>query len=117
MVRRTTIDLLLRQLTIAMRFNFECFSLSLSLSLCLVHSGGGQLCIKTGVSAASSSLSFPLHKQALQGFVVGFKGSKIFWWVVQQRNGTKNSKKKKLQKNLRARNTKHERVANAALGV
>jgi intraflagellar transport protein 122 len=34
------------------------------------YSGGGQLCIKTG--------DFPIHKQALQGFVVGFKGSKIF---------------------------------------
>src|SRR4051794_39124383 len=34
------------------------------------YSGQGQLCIKTG--------DFPLHKQALQGFVVGFKGSKIF---------------------------------------
>jgi len=34
------------------------------------YSGGGQLCIKTG--------NFPIHKQTLQGFVVGFKGSKIF---------------------------------------
>jgi intraflagellar transport protein 122 len=33
-------------------------------------SGNGQLCIKTG--------DFPIHKQTLQGFVVGFKGSKIF---------------------------------------
>lgn len=33
-------------------------------------SGNSQLCIKTG--------DFPIHKQALQGFVVGFKGSKIF---------------------------------------
>ena len=33
-------------------------------------SGNGQLCIKTG--------QFPLHTQALQGFVVGFKSSKIF---------------------------------------
>lgn len=36
-------------------------------------SGNGQLCIKTG--------DFPIHKQTLQGFVVGFKGSKIFWYV------------------------------------
>ena len=36
----------------------------------LCFSGNGQLCIKTG--------SFPLHTQALQGFVVGFKSSKIF---------------------------------------
>jgi intraflagellar transport protein 122 len=34
------------------------------------YSGNGQLCIKTG--------EFPIHKQTLQGFVVGFKGSKIF---------------------------------------
>jgi intraflagellar transport protein 122 len=34
------------------------------------YSGNNQLCIKTG--------DFPIHKQALQGFVVGFKGSKIF---------------------------------------
>jgi len=34
------------------------------------YSGNGQLCIKTG--------DFPVHKQTLQGFVVGFKGSKIF---------------------------------------
>jgi len=34
------------------------------------YSGSGQLCIKTG--------DFPIHKQSLQGFVVGFKGSKIF---------------------------------------
>lgn len=33
-------------------------------------SGNGQLSIKTG--------DFPLHRQPLQGFVVGFKGSKIF---------------------------------------
>eukprot|EP00455_Lapot_gusevi_P044462 TRINITY_DN5556_c0_g8_i1.p1 TRINITY_DN5556_c0_g8~~TRINITY_DN5556_c0_g8_i1.p1 ORF type:complete len:717 (+),score=248.02 TRINITY_DN5556_c0_g8_i1:1-2151(+) len=33
-------------------------------------SGGGQLSIKTG--------DFPLHRQKLQGFVVGFKASKIF---------------------------------------
>lgn len=32
--------------------------------------GNGQLCIKTG--------DFPIHKQSLPGFVVGFKGSKIF---------------------------------------
>ena len=36
----------------------------------LCYSGNGQLSIKTG--------DFPLHTQALQGFVVGFKGSKIF---------------------------------------
>ena len=36
----------------------------------LCYSGGGQLSIKTG--------SFPLHTQSLQGFVVGFKGSKVF---------------------------------------
>lgn len=34
------------------------------------YSGNQQLCIKTG--------DFPIHKQTLQGFVVGFKGSKIF---------------------------------------
>lgn len=34
------------------------------------YSGNNQLCIKTG--------DFPIHKQPLQGFVVGFKGSKIF---------------------------------------
>jgi intraflagellar transport protein 122 len=33
-------------------------------------SGNGMLSIKTG--------DFPLHQQKLQGFVVGFKGSKIF---------------------------------------
>ncbi len=33
-------------------------------------SGNGQLSIKTG--------DFPLHQQRLQGFVVGFKGSKVF---------------------------------------
>jgi len=33
-------------------------------------SGNGMLSIKTG--------SFPIHQQKLQGFVVGFKGSKIF---------------------------------------
>jgi intraflagellar transport protein 122 len=33
-------------------------------------SGNGMLSIKTG--------SFPVHQQKLQGFVVGFKGSKIF---------------------------------------
>lgn len=36
----------------------------------LCFSGGGQLSIKTG--------DFPLTQQKLQGFVVGFKGSKIF---------------------------------------
>ena len=36
----------------------------------LCFSGNGQLSIKTG--------DFPIHKQTLQGFVVGFKGSKIF---------------------------------------
>ncbi len=34
------------------------------------YSGNGMLSIKTG--------DFPLHQQKLQGFVVGFKGSKIF---------------------------------------
>ena len=34
------------------------------------YSGNGQLSIKTG--------DFPVHQQKLQGFVVGFKGSKIF---------------------------------------
>uniref|UniRef100_A0A7S0VDQ0 Intraflagellar transport protein 122 homolog n=1 Tax=Polytomella parva TaxID=51329 RepID=A0A7S0VDQ0_9CHLO len=34
------------------------------------YSGNGMLTIKTG--------DFPLHQQKLQGFVVGFKGSKIF---------------------------------------
>lgn len=34
------------------------------------YSGNGTLSIKTG--------DFPLHQQKLQGFVVGFKGSKIF---------------------------------------
>ena len=36
----------------------------------LCFSGSGMLSIKTG--------DFPLHQQKLQGFVVGFKGSKIF---------------------------------------
>mmetsp|Transcript_15563 Transcript_15563/g.27636 ORF Transcript_15563/g.27636 Transcript_15563/m.27636 type:complete len:1297 (+) Transcript_15563:197-4087(+) len=36
----------------------------------LAYSGSNMLCIKTG--------SFPPHMQKLQGFVVGFKGSKIF---------------------------------------
>lgn len=36
----------------------------------LCYSGGGQLSIKTG--------DFPVHRQKLQGFVVGFKGSKVF---------------------------------------
>ena len=36
----------------------------------LCFSGGGLLSIKTG--------TFPVHQQKLQGFVVGFKGSKIF---------------------------------------
>lgn len=36
----------------------------------LCYSGHGHLCIKTG--------DFPIHRQNLQGFVVGFKGSKIF---------------------------------------
>lgn len=36
----------------------------------LAYSGSNMLCIKTG--------NFPPHKQKLQGFVVGFKGSKIF---------------------------------------
>jgi intraflagellar transport protein 122 len=36
----------------------------------LAYSGNNMLCIKTG--------SFPPHMQKLQGFVVGFKGSKIF---------------------------------------
>lgn len=36
----------------------------------LAYSGSSMLCIKTG--------SFPPHMQKLQGFVVGFKGSKIF---------------------------------------
>ena len=36
----------------------------------LCFSGNGMLSIKTG--------NFPLHKQKLQGFVVGFQGSKIF---------------------------------------
>lgn len=34
------------------------------------YSGNGQLSIKTG--------DFPIHRQSLQGFVVGFRGSKIF---------------------------------------
>ena len=34
------------------------------------YSGNGMLSIKTA--------DFPLHQQKLQGFVVGFKGSKIF---------------------------------------
>mmetsp|Transcript_102146 Transcript_102146/g.284436 ORF Transcript_102146/g.284436 Transcript_102146/m.284436 type:complete len:1297 (+) Transcript_102146:78-3968(+) len=36
----------------------------------LAYSGSNMLCIKTG--------TFPPHMQKLQGFVVGFKGSKIF---------------------------------------
>ncbi|CEM25386.1 unnamed protein product [Vitrella brassicaformis CCMP3155] len=36
----------------------------------LAYSGNNTLCIKTG--------TFPPHTQKLQGFVVGFKGSKIF---------------------------------------
>ena len=36
----------------------------------LCFSGNGTLSIKTG--------NFPLHQQRLQGFVVGFNGSKIF---------------------------------------
>jgi len=36
----------------------------------LAYSGNNMLCIKTG--------NFPPHMQKLQGFVVGFKGSKIF---------------------------------------
>lgn len=36
----------------------------------LAYSGSNMLCIKTG--------NFPPHMQKLQGFVVGFKGSKIF---------------------------------------
>eukprot|EP00927_Polykrikos_kofoidii_P071466 TRINITY_DN6772_c0_g1_i1.p1 TRINITY_DN6772_c0_g1~~TRINITY_DN6772_c0_g1_i1.p1 ORF type:complete len:1294 (+),score=238.21 TRINITY_DN6772_c0_g1_i1:115-3996(+) len=36
----------------------------------LAYSGNNMLCIKTG--------QFPPHMQKLQGFVVGFKGSKIF---------------------------------------
>ena len=36
----------------------------------LCFSGNGLLNIKTG--------NFPVHQQKLQGFVVGFKGSKIF---------------------------------------
>mmetsp|Transcript_40077 Transcript_40077/g.89958 ORF Transcript_40077/g.89958 Transcript_40077/m.89958 type:complete len:1284 (-) Transcript_40077:23-3874(-) len=36
----------------------------------LAYSGNNMLCIKTG--------TFPPHMQKLQGFVVGFKGSKIF---------------------------------------
>jgi len=36
----------------------------------LAYSGSNMLCIKTGL--------FPPHMQKLQGFVVGFKGSKIF---------------------------------------
>lgn len=36
----------------------------------LCFSGNGMLSIKTG--------TFPLHQQKLQGFVVGFNGSKIF---------------------------------------
>ena len=36
----------------------------------LCFSGNGTLSIKTG--------NFPIHQQKLQGFVVGFKGSKIF---------------------------------------
>ena len=36
----------------------------------LCYSGNGTVCIKTG--------DFPVHKQKMQGFVVGFKSSKIF---------------------------------------
>lgn len=36
----------------------------------LCYSGNGMLSIKTA--------DFPVHQQKLQGFVVGFKGSKIF---------------------------------------
>ena len=36
----------------------------------LCYSGSGQLSIKTG--------EFPVHQQKLNGFVVGFKGSKVF---------------------------------------
>lgn len=36
----------------------------------LCFSGNGMLSIKTG--------TFPVHQQKLQGFVVGFNGSKIF---------------------------------------
>jgi intraflagellar transport protein 122 len=36
----------------------------------LCYSGNGQLAIRTG--------SFPPHRQVMQGYVVGFKGSKIF---------------------------------------
>ena len=36
----------------------------------LSAAGGGQLSTKTG--------HFPLHQQKLQGFVVGFSGSKVF---------------------------------------
>ena len=34
------------------------------------YSGNGQLAIKTA--------NFPVHKQSMKGFVVGFKASKIF---------------------------------------
>ena len=36
----------------------------------LCYSGNGTVCIKTG--------DFPVHKQKMQGFVVGFKSSKVF---------------------------------------
>jgi hypothetical protein len=55
--------------------NLRCYLLYFSVSVS--YSGNGQLCIKTG--------SFPIHKQTLQGFVVGFKGSKIFWYAHMHR--------------------------------
>ena len=36
----------------------------------LCYSGKNQLCVKTG--------DFPVHRERLQGYVVGVRGSKIF---------------------------------------
>ena len=50
----------------------------------LCFSGNGTLSIKTA--------NFPLHQQRMQGFVVGFKGSKIFslHYVAMQVNPSPN---------------------------
>jgi len=51
-------------------FNANSVSWNSEMDEMFCYSGGGQLSIKTG--------NFPIHKQSLQGFVVGFKGSKVF---------------------------------------